>query len=268
MNHALHTQTGPCREVRFRVLESAAGDLPYYDGVPVRLSAPQWLFVLGALAFGFAVLIWSGASFGSGLGRLIPALLFIALPLLALATVAGEHWRALFRPVGLPEFGWMSGFALLNVIVSVGAAMIVKSLTTTAPNPAGALLESASDGERIAFFAATLPQLFGEELLTVLPLLALLTLFHARLGWSRRRALLAAWLLSALLFALAHLSTYDWNLVQCVAVIGSARLVLTAAYLRTRNLWVSTGAHVLNDWLLLGVPLLLTLTPGIVVSSP
>ena len=77
-------------------------------------------------------------------------------------------------------------------------------------------------------------------------------------GQPSRRALVAAWVLSALLFALAHLPTYDWNLVQCVAIIGSARLVLTAAYIRTRNLWVSTGAHVLNDWLLLGVPLLLS----------
>jgi membrane protease YdiL (CAAX protease family) len=261
VSHALHTR-GPTRELRFRLLESTAGDLPYYNGVPVRLSAPQWLFVLAALALGFAVLIWSGASFGGGVGRLIPALLFVALPLLALATVAGRHWRALFRPVGPRELVWMLGFALLNVLVSVGAAMIVRSLTTTAPNPAGALLESATVGERVAFFASTLPQLLGEELLTILPLLALLSLLHARLGWSRRRALLAAWLLSALLFALAHLSTYDWNLVQCVAVIGSARLVLTAAYIRTRNLWVSTGAHVLNDWLLLSVPLLLALVPA------
>ena len=257
MNHALHTP-GPTRELRFRVLESAGRDLPFYNGFPVRLSAPQWLFVLGALAFGFAVLIWSGASFGSGLGRMVPALLFIALPLLALATAAGEHWHALFCRVGLRALGWMVVFAVLNVVVSVGAALLVRSLTTTAPNPASALLESASSGERIAFFLATLPQLLGEELLTILPLLALLSLFHARLGWPRRRALVAAWVLSALLFALAHLPTYDWNLVQCVAIIGSARLVLTAAYIRTRNLWVSTGAHVLNDWLLLGVPLLLS----------
>jgi len=50
-----------------------------------------------------------------------------------------------------------------------------------------------------------------------------------------------------------HLPTYDWNVVQCFAVIGTARLVLTAAYLRTRNLWVSYGAHILNDWSIFAV---------------
>ncbi len=134
----------------------------------------------------------SGASFGNGAGRLIPALLFVALPLLALANVAGRHWRALFRRVRLREIAWMIVFALLNVVVSISVAMVVRSLTTTTTNPANALLESASGGERVAFFAATLPQLLGEELLTILPLLALLSFFHARLGWSRRRALIVA----------------------------------------------------------------------------
>ncbi len=42
----------PRRSDRLGLVESSSGDLPYYDGQPVRLSAPQWLFVLVALAFG------------------------------------------------------------------------------------------------------------------------------------------------------------------------------------------------------------------------
>ncbi|SFF57560.1 hypothetical protein SAMN05216566_13322 [Aureimonas phyllosphaerae] len=34
---------------------------------------------------------------------------------------------------------------------------------------------------------------------------------------------------------------------------GTARLVLTAAYLRTGNLWVLSGAHILNDWSIFAV---------------
>jgi len=30
--------------------------------------------------------------------------------------------------------------------------------------------------------------------------------------------------------------------------IRSARVILTLAYAVTRNLWVSAGAHILNDW--------------------
>ena len=31
-------------------------------------------------------------------------------------------------------------------------------------------------------------------------------------------------------------------------LISVARILLTLAYVVTRNLWVSTGAHVVNDW--------------------
>ena len=54
--------------------------------------------------------------------------------------------------------------------------------------------------------------------------------------------------MTAVWFGAAHLPTYDWNLGQAIIVIGAARLVLTLAFIRTKNLWVSFGAHVLNDW--------------------
>lgn len=38
-------------------------------------------------------------------------------------------------------------------------------------------------------------------------------------------------------------------------VIGTARLVLTLPWIMTKNIWVSTGAHIANDWLLFSVTL-------------
>ncbi len=67
-------------------------------------------------------------------------------------------------------------------------------------------------------------------------------------GVSRRRAILAAWLATAVWFGAAHLPAYGWNVAQSFLVIGVARLVLTPAYIRTKNILVSTGAHILNDW--------------------
>ena len=106
------------------------------------------------------------------------------------------------------------------------------------------------------FFARTALQLLGEEVMTILPFLALLALCTRGLGMGRRSAMVVAWLLSAVLFALAHLPAYGWNLLQCLVVIGSARLVLTLPWIMTKNLWVSTGAHVINDWLLFSMGLL------------
>jgi membrane protease YdiL (CAAX protease family) len=72
----------------------------------------------------------------------------------------------------------------------------------------------------------------------------------------RKAGVIVAWLVSALIFGLLHLPTYDWNVIQCVVIIGSARLVLTLPWIMTKNLWVSTGAHILNDWLLFSMVLL------------
>jgi len=113
-------------------------------------------------------------------------------------------------------------------------------------------------------YIRTALQLLGEEVITILPFLALLTLFTRRLGSIRKAAILWAWLLSALFFGLIHLPTYDWNLIQCVLIIGSARLVLTLPWIMTKNLWVSTGAHILNDWALFSMQLL---GAGLVAAS-
>jgi membrane protease YdiL (CAAX protease family) len=83
-----------------------------------------------------------------------------------------------------------------------------------------------------------------------------MTLLSSRFGVGRKGAIVGAWLVSSLLFGLIHLPTYDWNWIQCIVVIGSARLVLTLPWILTKNIWVCTGAHIINDWLLFGGGLL------------
>lgn len=230
-------------------------DFPFHDGQPVALTARAWVLVLLAVGLGFAAL---NLPLPAGPWRLVPALLFPLIPLLALRAVAGPSaWSALFRRPSSRDLLLALGVALLNIAVTFAVGAVVVAWFNTSANPAVVALGHESTAERLLFFAASVPQLLGEELLTVLPLLALLSWFSGHLGMPRRRALLWAWLLSALPFALVHLPTYQWNLLQCLLVIGSARLVLSLAYLRTANVWVSTLAHVLNDWTLFGVALAL-----------
>jgi membrane protease YdiL (CAAX protease family) len=150
----------------------------------------------------------------------------------------------------------MVGFALLNIVVSMSVGVIVRALTDVTPNAATAQLGNMDMAGRIAFFAKTIPQLLGEEVVTLLPFLALLQWLSNRSGTGRRGAIIGAWLISSVLFGLIHLPTYDWNLVQCIVIIGSARMVLTLPWILTKNIWVSTGAHIINDWLLFSVSLL------------
>jgi hypothetical protein len=237
-------------------LEDPGRDFPFYDGVPVPLSAGQWLFVMAAVAAGFAVLVLPIPWPGGAVGALIPALLFPAIPLAALARVAPAHWTVLFGWVGGRELRLMLGFALLNIVVTMSVGALVRAVAEVTPNAAMAQLGAMDTAARVAFFAKTVPQLLGEELLTVLPFLALMVALPKWLGVGRRGAIVGAWVISSLVFGLIHLPTYDWNLVQCLVVIGTARLVLTLPWILTKNLWVCTGAHIVNDWLLMSMALL------------
>ena len=96
----------------------------------------------------------------------------------------------------------------------------------------------------------------GEELVSILPFLAILYFLTQKLGFSRTAAVITAWIVTAVWFAAIHLPTYNYNIIQCLIAIGGARLVLTLAYMKTKNLWVSFGAHVINDWMTFGLAVL------------
>jgi len=240
---------------RLSRLEDPVGDFPFYNGVPVALSMAQWLLVMLGVVAGFAALVWPVPWPGGPLAPMIPAVLFVAIPLAVLSRVAPGHWRVLFGKVGWREFRLMVGFALLNFVVTMGVGTLVSAFAQVTSNAANAQLAAMGTGERLAFFAKTLPQLLGEEVVTVLPFLVVLTLLTQHFGVGRRGAVVGAWLVSSLIFGLIHLPTYNWNWVQCIVVIGTARIVLTMAWLKTKNIWVSTGAHILNDWLLFSMAL-------------
>lgn len=237
---------------RISWLERSGGDFPYYAGNPVMLTSPQWLLVMASVVLAFAILIAPIPALAGPITQLIPATLFALLPLLALMLVAGRSWTALFRPLRPLDWLLMVGFAMLNIIVALAVGSIIIHLMSTNANPAVVGVASLPLADRILFFAKTLPQLLGEEICSILPFLALLYLFVTRLRLGRKTAMVLAALLTGLLFAAAHLPTYGWNIPQAVLGVGIARLVLLLPYIMTKNIWVSTGAHVLNDWFSFG----------------
>jgi hypothetical protein len=81
-------------------LEDPCRDLPFYNGAPMGLTGGQWLFVMAAVAAGFAVLIAPIPWPAGPLGAMIPAVLFPLMPLAALARAVPDHWKALFGRVG------------------------------------------------------------------------------------------------------------------------------------------------------------------------
>lgn len=237
-------------------LEDTASNFPFYNGEPTSISNKQWLFVMAMVVIGFLILAlpipWPKGSFW----QFIPAILMPGIPLVALAYVAPGRWKAIFGKVGGREVKLMLGFALLNIVVSMSIGTIIFTLFEVASNNATAQLGALDMAGQIAFYAKTIPQLLGEEVITLLPFLALLQLFSKSFSVGRKASIIGAWLMTSLIFGLIHLPTYNWNWIQCIVVIGSARMILTLPWIMTKNIWVSTGAHIINDWLLFTMTLL------------
>jgi uncharacterized protein len=236
----------------------ARRDFPYYRSEPVALSAGGWALALGGCVVGFLALILVPRGPPGGPLGLVAPLLFVALPLVGLALAAGRGWRALFPRPRLPDILIGLAATVLALLVSGGIALAfsLSKLGPFAANPLAGLLPQLHAWERVVFIGGTAPQLLGEELVTILPFLALLTLLHGRLGLSRGWAIAGAWLVSAAIFGLLHLPTYGWNLVQVLLVIGVARLVLTIPYLLTKSVWSSFVAHLTLDWSIFALVLL------------
>lgn len=230
-------------------------DLPYCNDLPVGIAPLGWLAVLISVVAAFILL--TTLPFSNFPLNFIPAIVFTGLPLLTLAVVTGGRHGVLFGRVGLKELALAIGFGLLTIAVSIAVGSVLIQLVPMTANPSTAALKAGGAGATTIFLVRTFIQLIGEELMTILPLLAVLWLCTAKLGLSRGAGLLAAVIVSTLWFAAVHLPTYNWNIVQCFAGIGAARLVLTAAFLVTRKLSVSAGAHIVNDWTEFLLPTLL-----------
>lgn len=227
-------------------------DFPFYQGRPVALSGPKWLVVLLSCGLGFLALLGAPRLLSDPLGSWVGAFLFAGLPLLGLRLVAGSAWRALFPRLRARDVWIGLAFVPLNLLATALTALLVMRISVTAANPIMVQINEMQGLDLALFLARTLPQLLGEELVTILPFLAIVTLCIQTLKTGRKTAIAVAWLLSALLFGALHLPTYDWNLLQALGIIGVARLVLTAPFVLTKSVWSSTIAHVTNDWLLFG----------------
>jgi membrane protease YdiL (CAAX protease family) len=234
---------------------SAKPDYPYYNGQPVEIAPSGWLILLASVVLAFLLLIL--LPLNTAPFNVIPALLYTGIPLAALAFVTGGRQGALIGPFSWSGVVLAVVFGVLTMAVSVVVALLLSQFTTMTANAVAGEVAAIGPVDLVFFLIRTFIQLIGEELMTILPLLAVLWLCVNRLGLSRGLGLTIAVIVSTAWFAAVHLPTYGWNFIQCFGVIGPARLVLTAAFLVTRKLWVSAGAHIINDWTEFFLPVLL-----------
>ena len=240
-----------------KIADSVQAEFPYVGQSSTRLPSAKWLLVLASVLLAVALLLFLPALFNENdIATPISILMFAAIPIATFYAVSPDKGAGLFKPLTFKIIGQSIGFGLLTFVLSMCCALLMTQLIDTAANSGIHGLEALSGGQQIRFFALTVPQLFGEEVITILPFLAILYFCQQRLHYSQTKAVLLAWIITALWFALIHLPTYNWNFLQVLWGIGFARLLLTAVYIITKNLWVSTGAHITNDWLMFAIAIL------------
>lgn len=235
-------------------------DFPYYNGEPITVAAWKWLLIIVACALGFLALIFVPRS--NEFTALIPRVLFPVIPLALFIAFTGKHWSAIFRRLTGRDWLTMVVFWLLNLAVTALVGVLVSALFGANANHATDGLANGGPAEIFAFFLGTGIQLFGEEIFTILPFLAVMYLLYTKAKLGRKTSIILAWLITAVWFGAAHLPTYGWNFAQAFLIIGTARLVLTLAFIRTKNIAVSTGAHILNDWSTFGFVILTAAAVG------
>lgn len=233
----------------------ARPDLPYYNGDPAPLTPRGCLLVLASCTLSFAALMWLPRHVAAPWGGWVGVVAFVGLQLAGLALAVGPAWTTLLRRPRRRDV--LIAVACVPLVMGLPAlvAYAVVGTAHVSPNPVIAGMGAMAWPKAIPMFALAGVQLLGEELVTILPLLVLLTLLY-RSGMPRGPAIAIASVATALVFGALHLPTYQWHLGQALLVIGSARLVLTGIYLLTRNLWASTIAHVVNDWSMMGLAML------------
>lgn len=242
-----HTDTDARRRRLGRLFEPKDGpDFPFYDRKPVDIAGWKWIVMLAAAIVGFVLLVVVRTD--NQIISLIVRIAFLAIPLAAFIVLVGPSWKSVFRKPRGKDVGAILLFFVIDMAVSslIAAAIRGADPGHMASNQATDNLSSAS--EIVFFYVGTFIQILGEEVFSLIPFLALLYLAYTKLNLSRTAGIVISWLGTAIWFGAAHLSTYDWNLIQCFVVIGIARIILTAAYIRTKNVLVPFGSHLLTDW--------------------
>lgn len=235
---------------------AAARDYPFYRGWPTTITVVGWMAVIAGCVAGFAALVAAPRLAGPALGPPLGAALFVGLPLLGLFLAAGRGWTAIFPRPTWRDVGIGLAFVPVTLAVSGAIAVVLINLGLTAPNPVDEALQGQDGAGRAVLLMIAAVQLMGEELVTILPFLAVLTLMSGVGGLARGPAVVAAWVATALMFGALHLPTYQWHVAQALLVIGGARLALTAPFLITKNVWASFTTHLVNDMSVFGVMIL------------
>lgn len=227
-------------------------DFPLYNGKP-NASLMGWLLLLAGfiLHIAFSLGLWNyipGVQYWAILTPIVPTLIL----LIPLAYCCGGNLGLIFQIPKLKDMKVVFICIIAYFAFTLTVSMILRIFGIVGtPNPLGEVAVSAPGFVVILLVVS----LVGEELFKLTSMLMVMAVVY-RFTKDRKTSMIVGLSCCCVIFGLIHLSTYNYNVVQCLAMIGLGCAIHMFPYLKTKNLTNSYLTHLLMD-LLIFVPVML-----------
>ena len=217
-------------------------DFPFYNGIP-QLSKIDWI-VFALAPFLIALISLSG-------GRCIPfvemlpngtlPVCYFLVSFIPIAYICHGKLGLIFKKPKLKDFKVIIICFILYFIFSIVFGYLANYLGfATNANPA--MKHSIS----LLPVILTLIQLMGEELFKVSVLLISMGVIY-KFTKNRKNTMIFGTFICMMLFGLIHLTAYNYNIFQCLILIGLGSIIHLYPYIKTKNIVNSYLVHILID---------------------
>ena len=227
----------------FFKFEEEGIDFPFYNGKPA-LSLSGWLILAIGLILKVAFIfgLWNYIPGAAELPLLVLSIIDVAVLVIPVAYCCRGKLGLIFRKPRLKDFKviliCVVGYYVFSIVM---VQLLILLGLSTSTNPLGDMNLSA-----LYLLVELLISLLGEELFKLMTLVMGMALAY-HITQKRKTSMIIGIIVSCVLFGLIHLGTYNFNLVQCLLIIGLGCVIHFYPYLKTKNLVNSYITHVLID---------------------
>lgn len=181
-------------------------------------------------------------------------IIYLLLNIAGLEWASKDNWKLLFRKVTWKNVWMAIGYSIAAVVLSIIFAEILVKIFGTLGHANPIATNTHTLLEYVINQFESIFQLMGEEILAIVPFLALISL-GKYLKWNQTLVTVLAIILSSILFGMAHTWAYGGVLAGIEATFVG-RIILTLTFVKTKNIWVSYFAHYLYDFIVFTVAFL------------
>lgn len=195
------------------------------------------------------ILAYFSATFVKANGLLSSVLLFLIAPITFFIITS------MLKKEPRVEIKWWKKIVMILVFVIVYFAVVlllsnfVNTFNTTTINP---VIDAAQDNSAFIKTIVLLAwSMFAEEAVKLSLLFVMLKDY--KYSESNKSRYWISWIVVSILFGLLHLETYNYNVIQCLILIGLPTMMFGYLWKKTTRPYMTWSAHYLFDILIISI---------------